>query len=69
MTIFGKSICKKYAIDNSTSIIIKVGKVISWFTPQNKDKNKKQNKKDKSENEEIALQNDDTTKENGEGNN
>lgn len=49
MTIFGKSICKKYAIDNSTSIVIKVGKVLSWFTPQNKDKNKKQNKKEKTE--------------------
>lgn len=42
MTIFGKSICKKYAIDKSTSIVIKVGKVISWFTPQEK-KNKKEN--------------------------
>ena len=49
MTIFGKSICKKYAIDNSTSIVIKVGKVLSWFTPQNKDKNKKQSKKEKTE--------------------
>lgn len=49
MTIFGKSICKKYAIDNSTSIVIKVGKVLSWFTPQNKDKNKKQSRKEKTE--------------------
>lgn len=57
MTIFGKSICKKYAIDNSTAIIIKVGKVISWFTPQNKDKNKKQNKKDKLDDDDIAKQN------------
>ena len=57
MTIFGKSICKKYAIDNSTAIIIKVGKVISWFTPQNKDKNKKQNKKDKFDDDDIAKQN------------
>ena len=57
MTIFGKSICKKYAIDNSTAIIIKVGKVISWFTPQNKDKNKKQNKKDKVDDDDIAKQN------------
>lgn len=58
MTIFGKSICKKYAIDNSTSIVIKVGNVISWFTPQEK-KNKKDNSKQikqdtVKENEQIA---------------
>lgn len=40
LTIFGKSICKKYAMNNCDKIILKVGKVISWFTPQNKSKNK-----------------------------
>lgn len=53
ITIFGKSICKKYAIDNSTSIVIKVGKIISWFTPQNKDA-KKQNKKEKTKIENLT---------------
>lgn len=59
MTIFGKSICKKYAIDNSTSIVIKVGKVLSWFTPQNKDKNKKQSRKEKTEYDKDFKSNED----------
>ena len=59
MTIFGKSICKKYAIDNSTSIVIKVGKVLSWFTPQNKDKNKKQSRKGKTEYDKDFKSNED----------
>ena len=59
MTIFGKSICKKYAIDNSTSIVIKVGKVLSWFTPQTKDKNKKQSRKGKTEYDKDFKSNED----------
>ena len=45
LTIFGKSVCKKYAIDNSSKIVLVVGKVLSFFTPQNKSKIKK-NKED-----------------------
>ncbi len=32
LTIFGKAICKKYAMDNSTKIILNVGKVLSIFS-------------------------------------
>jgi hypothetical protein len=56
MTIFGKSICKKYAIDKSTSIVIKVGKVISWFTPQEK-KDKKNSKQVKNISDKIDEEN------------
>ena len=44
ITIFGKSVCKKYAIDNCDKILLKVGKVMSWFTPQPKSKSKKETK-------------------------
>ncbi len=42
LTIFGKSICKKYAIDKSGPIVLFVGKLISCFVPNpNKHKPKK----------------------------
>ena len=44
LTIFGKSVCKKYAIDNCDKILLKVGKVMSFFTPQGKNKSKKDDK-------------------------
>ena len=45
MTIFGKSLGKKYAMKNCNKIMLAVGKVISWFTPQGrKGKKSKQDK-------------------------
>ena len=44
LTIFGKSVCKKYAIENCDSILLKVGKFMSWFTPSGKGKSKKEDK-------------------------
>ena len=42
LTIFGKAICKKYAIDNSTKILLGVGKCLSIFS---KNKESKKSKK------------------------
>ena len=64
LTIFGKSVCKKYAIDNCDKILLKVGKVMSWFTPQGKTKSKKE---DKNKTEAIPAEvnnNDDTNDDN-----
>ncbi len=56
ITIFGKSVCKKYAIDNSSKIVLVVGKVLSIFTPQNKTKpQKNKDEKKKNENNENTL--------------
>lgn len=38
LTIFGKAVCKKYAIDNSTKIILGVGKCLSIFSRKKKNK-------------------------------
>lgn len=46
LTIFGKSIFKKYAINNAESIILILGKVMSIFS-KNTDKSVKKSKKDK----------------------
>ena len=40
LTIFGKALGKRNALNNSTSIIFKVGKIISLFTKQQKNKKK-----------------------------
>lgn len=36
LTIFGKAAMKKYALDNSTKVILRVGKFFSLFTKQRK---------------------------------
>ena len=36
LTIFGKAVMKKVAIDNSTKVILSVGKILSLFTRRNK---------------------------------
>lgn len=46
LTIFGKAVCKKYAIDNSTKIILGVGKCLSIFS---RNKDAKKSKKTKKE--------------------
>ena len=48
VTIFGKALGKRKAMDSCNSIILKVGKVLSLFTKQPKNKKKKQ-EDDKSE--------------------
>lgn len=40
ITIFGKALGKRTAMDNCNDIILKVGKFLSLFTKQNKSKNK-----------------------------
>ena len=51
LTIFGKSLGKKYAMKNCNKIMLVVGKVMSWFTPQGKTnkKNKQEQNKDSNE--------------------
>lgn len=44
LTIFGKALGKRWAIDNCNTIILKVGAVLSWFTCSSKSKKKQQNK-------------------------
>ncbi len=61
LTIFGKSVCKKYAIDNSSKIVLVVGKVLSFFTPQNKSKTSK-NKDDRKKIENNENTKDSNTK-------
>ena len=46
VTIFGKALGKHTAMDNCNSIILRVGKILSLFTKQNKTK-KVKDKKDK----------------------
>lgn len=43
LTIFGKSICKKYAVHNSTGIVLAFGKFVSLFAPQSKVSKKNSN--------------------------
>lgn len=54
LTIFGKSIFKKYAIDNSVSIILILGKTISMFS---KDKSKKAKNAHASKSENVCAPN------------
>ncbi len=44
ITIFGKSICKKYAIDNSSKIVLLAGKLLAIFKIQKNVKEKKTKK-------------------------
>lgn len=44
ITIFGKSICKKYAIDNSNKIVLLAGKLLAIFKIQKNVKEKKTKK-------------------------
>ena len=44
ITIFGKALGKRGAIDNCNAIILRVGKFLSLFTKQNKTKNQKNTK-------------------------
>lgn len=60
ITIFGKSICKKYAMNNCDKIILAVGRVLSWFTSQNKSNAKKDEKQD----HDKECKNDNSTNEN-----
>ncbi len=70
LTIFGKSICKKYAIDNCDKILLRVGKVMSWFTPQNKNKPKKHSQIENVNSDELGQENlANDNMEPGEGNN
>lgn len=41
LTIFGKAVCKKYAINNCSKIVLGVGKCLSIFSKRKKDKPKK----------------------------
>ena len=55
LTIFGKSICKKFAVHKSTGIVLAFGKFISFFTPQPKTATKKQPEKiEESQNDDDA---------------
>ncbi len=56
MTIFGKSLGKKYAMKNCNKIMLVVGKVLSWFTPQGKKNNNKQDKKEFKESSEEVIE-------------
>ena len=44
VTIFGKALGKRTAIDNCNSVVLKVGKFLSLFTKQNKTKKSKDKK-------------------------
>lgn len=44
VTIFGKALGKRTAIDNCNSVVLKVGKFLSIFTRQNKPKKNKEKK-------------------------
>ena len=48
LTIFGKAIIKRYAINNCNKIVLALGKILSVFTkkPKAKDKQKKEENKD-----------------------
>lgn len=50
LTIFGKSICKKHAIDKANSIVLSVGKFVSFFIPNNKVRDKNDIQKSDSQN-------------------
>lgn len=52
LTIFGKALGKRSAIDNCNSIILKVGKFLSLFTKQGKPKSKKNSKQKTNQKEE-----------------
>ena len=55
MTIFGKSLGKKYAMKNCNKIMLVVGRVMSWFTPQGKKSKKSETKEEQSKVEEKQL--------------
>lgn len=46
VTIFGKALGKRTAMDNCNAIILKVGKFLSLFTKQNKSKKQKEEKQE-----------------------
>lgn len=46
LTIFGKALGKKFAINKCNSIMLKVGKLISVFTPKTKEKKKSKQTED-----------------------
>lgn len=62
ITIFGKALGKRKAIDNCNSIILKVGKILSIFTRDPKQK-KKDSSKEKVNNENKDVTSDNKTKE------
>lgn len=49
LTIFGKAILKKIAIDKSTGIVLRVGKVLRFFSFKKKKKKNKGKKNDKND--------------------
>lgn len=51
VTIFGKALCKRRAMDNCTAIILRVGKLFSLFTKNPKPKHKHENTSEKQKNE------------------
>ncbi len=55
MTIFGKSLGKKYAMKNCNKIMLVVGRVMSWFTPQGKKSKKSDTKEEQPKVEEKQL--------------